>query len=319
MRRANMSTLATASLTLLYGCFALLPGTALAQDDGERSWNLGIALGQGERENPLVGGDDIDIYYVVDFSWYGERFFFDNGDLGYSLFDHHNYSINAIVTYNNERNYYNYLNGQEFGLRNLLSNSLGGGNQGLISSSTPDGSGRGDDKNESTKSDTTQIAPGISVKNTYLNENTELADRKFALNGGFEFLYIGPYGDVQAQVLTDISSTHDGQEAWLSWSKPWFTRNSEVSLTLGVEWKSQNLVGYYYGVRPDESFPGRDMYEGKSGSNSFVRLSGRYNLTDHWTLVGMVEREFLSNAIQASPIVTSSAVDTFFTGLFYQF
>jgi outer membrane protein len=86
-----------------------------------------------------------------------------------------------------------------------------------------------------------------------------------------------------------------------------------------VEWKSQNLVGYYYGVRPDEAFPGREIYEGGAGSNSFVRLAGRYNLARHWTLVGMVEREFLSSTIKASPIVTGSAVDTFFTGLFYQF
>jgi outer membrane protein len=312
MHRANMHAFAAASLMML--CTAL-PGFALAQDrEGERNWNLGIALGQGQRENPLLSGDDIDIHYVIDFSWYGERFFFDNGDLGYLLLAESNYSLSAIATYNNERNYYNYLDGQEFGLRNLISTGLGGNKGGLGTSLAPEGNGT-----DSGKNNTVEVAPGYSVDSTYLNENTELADRKFAVNGGLEFLYISPYGDVQAQVLTDISSTHDGQEAWLSWSKPWFTRNSEVSLTLGVEWKSQNLVGYYYGVRPEEAFPGRDIYEGGSGSNSFVRLAGRYSLTDHWTLVGMVEREFLSSAIKASPIVTSSAVDTFFTGLFYQF
>lgn len=312
MRRADIPAFAIASFMMLS---TALTGVAHAQDDeAGRNWNLGIALGQGQRENPLLSGDDIDIYYVIDFSWYGERFFFDNGDLGYSLFATSNYSLSAIATYNNERNYYNYLSGRDFGLRNLLSTGLGGDKGGFAPSEVPGGNGSNTDKNS-----TVELAPGFSVDGTYLNENTELADRKFALNGGVEFLYISPYGDVQAQLLTDISSTHDGQEAWLSWSKPWFTRYSEISLTLGVEWKSRNLVGYYYGVRPEESFLGRETYEGQSGSNSFVRLAGRYNLTDHWTVVGMLEREFLSSGIKASPIVTSSAVDTFFTGLFYQF
>lgn len=315
MRNPSKNALTTAALALL--C-AAVPGMALAQDaDGERSWNLGIALGHGQRENPLLSGDDIDIHFVIDLSWYGKRFFFDNGDFGYSLFEGSNYSVNAVVTYNNERNYYNYLNGQEFGLRNLLGNTGFSGNKGLV---PPDEGEKKDDEKKDPGSDTsTELAPGIWVENDYLNENTEIAGRSFAVNGGFEFLYISRYGDLQAQVLTDISSTHEGQEAWFSWSKPWFTRNSEVSLTLGVEWKSQNLVGYYYGVRPDEAFAGREIYEGRAGTNSFVRLAGRYSLTDHWTLVGMVEREFLSSAIKASPIVTGSTVDTYFTGLFYQF
>ena len=39
----------------------------------------------------------------------------------------------------------------------------------------------------------------------------------------------------------------------------------------------------------------------------------------HVSLVGMVEREFLSNAISNSPIVDKADVDTFFAGLYYQF
>src|SRR5690606_2079575 len=153
----------------------------------------------------------------------------------------------------------------------------------------------------------------------YLNASTELPDRDFAFNGGLEFLYISPLGDVQAQLLSDLSSTHNGQEAWLSWSKPWYTPNSEFTVTLGLEWKSDSLVNYYYGVRPEESFTGRPEYQGAAGTNRFVRFAARHRLGEHLSLVGMVERGFLSNAISNSPIVDRSDVDTFFAGLYYQF
>jgi MipA family protein len=287
---------------------ALASPAAQAQTD-EASWHLGVALGHGKRTNPLIGGDDIDINYVLDFSWYGEQWFFDNGDLGYTFLNEGNFSINGIITYNNERNYYNYLTGKQFGLDSLL-----GPNTSLTG--TKDQINPQDNIVKLTG--TESLLPGGTVA-YYLNENTEIAGRRSAINGGLEFLYISPYGDVQAQVLTDISSTHEGQEAWLSWSHPWYTRRSEVTLTLGLEWKSTDLIGYYFGVKPEESFIARPTYQGDSGTNAFVRLAGRYSLSEHWTLVGMIELEQLSSAITQSPIVNTAIVDTFFAGLFYAF
>jgi outer membrane protein len=120
-------------------------------------------------------------------------------------------------------------------------------------------------------------------------------------------------------VLTDVSAVHHGQEAWLSWSYPWFTHNGQFNLTLGAEWKSGNLATYYYGVTPEESFTGRPAYATGSGTNTFIRFSARHALTGHWYLAGVVEREFLSAAISNSPIVDSSHVDTWFMGLYYSF
>lgn len=289
----------------------------------ERSWSLGLALGQGARDNPLINGESIDINAVIDFSWYGERFFFDNGDFGYTLTGDNAWSLNAIATFNNERHFFNYLTGKTFGLESVLDNRFGIAGNGPLDPDT--GPRPGEPKPELPQTDGTGLTDGNSSILTglespdFLNRNTELPDRDFALNGGLEFLYISPFGDLQAQVLLDVSRTHKGQEAWLSWSKPWFTRRSEFALTLGAEWKSHNLVGYYYGVEPDEAFDGRAAYAGASGTNTFIRLAARHRLGRHWNLVGMVEREFLSKAISNSPIVDQDAVDTFFAGLYYQF
>lgn len=298
-------------------CALFCSDMLLAQDAGaERSWQLGLAVGYGERSNPLITGEDIDINTVVDISWTGERFYFDNGDLGFTLVEQRSWALNLVGTFNNERNYYNYLTGQELGLKSIVSADFNfAARQSPTSADdvpVPETFFTEQDKSEN------PALPDVVTAN-YLNRNTELPDRDFAVNSGIEFLYISPWGDIQAQVLSDVSSTHNGQEAWLSWSHPWYTANSELNLTFGLEWKSANLVSYYYGVRPEEAFFGRDEYTGGAGTNKFIRLAARHSFSPHWNLVAMIEREFLSSAIYKSPIVRSHEVDTFFTGLFYQF
>jgi outer membrane protein len=293
-------------------CLALCAGSASAQED-ERSWNLGLALGYGERSNPLISGESIDINAVFDFSWYGERFFVDNGDFGFLLAEHRNYSLNLVATVNNERNFYNYLTGSSFGLQDLVK---------ITRAVLPPSFVAGEDIVSSVATEQSFLASAGAPRGSnlaYVNANAELADRDTAVNGGLEFLHISRWGDIQAQVLTDVSSTHEGQEAWLSWSHPWYTRNNEFTLTLGAEWKSGNLVSYYYGVLPDEAFVGRAAYDAGSGTNTFVRFAARHAFSPHWHLVGMLEREFLSSAISNSPIVDDDEVDTFFAGLLYQF
>jgi outer membrane protein len=316
---------AKSSSIVLYCLMALLAGTVLpaAAADEDRSWQLGIALGAGQRSNPLVNTDAIDINAVIDFSWYGDRFFFDNGDLGYLLHENNRLAINWVATYNNERNYYNYLTGDDLGL-NILQ-SLG--DDFRFTSIAEDAATDSSLILISEEGKLIGRPPGfVASSDTDLVSalsDSELPGRSSAINSGLEMLYLSPWGDIQAQVLTDVSGTHSGQEAWLSWTKPWYfatnTGIDEVALTLGMEWKSADLVGYYYGVRPEESFPGRRMYSGSSGTNTFIRLSARHVFSDHWQAVSMLEREYLSKAITDSPVVLEDSVDTFFLGLYYRF
>lgn len=97
--------------TLLAIAVALgaLPGAALhAQapkpaEPGESPWQFGIALGYGKRSNPLVQSDDIPILVDIDIAWYGKRWFFDNGDVGRTLFDNEHLTLNTIVRVNSDR------------------------------------------------------------------------------------------------------------------------------------------------------------------------------------------------------------------------
>ncbi len=70
---------------------------------GESPWRLGIALGYGERSNPLALADDIRIGIDIDVAWFGERWFFDNGDLGFTLVDSDRYTFNLVGRVNSDR------------------------------------------------------------------------------------------------------------------------------------------------------------------------------------------------------------------------
>ena len=66
----------------------LLPAIAIA----ESPWRLGVAMGYGERSNPLLNSDDLPIVLDLDIAYFGKHFFFDNGDLGLTFTD------NELVT-----------------------------------------------------------------------------------------------------------------------------------------------------------------------------------------------------------------------------
>jgi outer membrane protein len=69
----------------------------------ESRWQLGVALGYGLRTNPLVQSDDIPIIVDLDIAWFGEHFFFDNGDLGLTFVDNDYVTTSLVGRVNSDR------------------------------------------------------------------------------------------------------------------------------------------------------------------------------------------------------------------------
>jgi len=80
---------------------ALIGTPAVAAD--ESPWRLGVALGYGERTNPLAQAEDIPIVVDLDIAWFGERFFFDNGDLGFTFSDNRLVTASVVARVNSDR------------------------------------------------------------------------------------------------------------------------------------------------------------------------------------------------------------------------
>jgi outer membrane protein len=103
--------------------------TAFAADSDSVSsidspWRLGIALGYGERSNPLALSDDITILVDLDVAWFGEHWFFDNGDLGLTLIDQDQYTLNLLGRLNSDRVFFSKTNSKFISVNNSFGESV---------------------------------------------------------------------------------------------------------------------------------------------------------------------------------------------------
>jgi outer membrane protein len=89
--------------------FAASGPDALAASQ-EPAWRLGIAAGYGERSNPLIQSQDIPVAIDVDIAWFGRRFFFDNGDVGYTFADEAAGTASLVARLNSDRVFFSKTN-----------------------------------------------------------------------------------------------------------------------------------------------------------------------------------------------------------------
>ena len=279
-------------------------------DYEERPWELGVAAGYGVKTNPLINSDDIPMYAVLNIAWFGDYLFFDNGDLGLNIYETEKLSLNLISHINNEREIFEWLNNAQLGL----------------SFSTISGDAPPSDVNENQPPDIDRpFFPIINLDELEEEQGNgfdlpvEPTKRSLAVDGGFELLYDDGWGDIQLQVMGDMTHTHKGWEVWASYAYPWKSGNWTIIPSFGVNWKSHHLLDYYYGVKKSESVKNRPAYQASSGFNSFVKLSMSYRINDHWGIVGVAEYESLSRSIRHSPIVDQDGIETLFIGLMYNF
>lgn len=76
----------------------------------ESNWRLGVALGYGLRTNPLLQSDDIPIVVDIDIAWFGDHFFFDNGDFGLTFVDNAAMTASAVARVNSDRVFFSLTN-----------------------------------------------------------------------------------------------------------------------------------------------------------------------------------------------------------------
>ncbi len=278
----------------------------------ERVWDFGIGFGYGNSSNPFVGSDDIPNHITLDVSIYGKRFFFDNGELGFTIVDKANFGINIIGTYNSERIYYSFLN--DIGI-NLISSEAGlsiAGNNPLAVIS--------DNSVLTSLPDIVPLEPGL---NPFAFGNVfapfSIPDKDLAVNLGLEMLYNTDYGNFSLQATKDASNTHLGADMIFEFSKSWQRNQWRFSSIVGGHWKSSRLLNYYYGV-DRQSNPYFDLnYQPKSGIDTFINLVANYRLTNHLSLVASIKHTNLSSSIKNSPIINESSKSIVFTGLYYRF
>ena len=263
-------------------------------------WNISLALGIGSRSNPLVGGDSLTLIVLPDVAWYGDKLYFDNGDLGYTLIDENDYSLSLVGRLNFERAYFSFLHPS-----NILLPSTG------VEAPSP---GDGTDGGEPTPppDPTEPDVPPPSID--------DIAKRDYAVDGGIQFNWFGwDHWRFSAGLMQDVSGTYKGQNGFVELSGQTFLGKLKLSGGFGLNYKSAKLVDYYYGLSSRDEVQQQFFYQGRSSINPFVKLTLAYQLTSDWQLLALARYSRLASGIKDSPLVDESATYTVYVGAAYEF
>ncbi|MBR9726424.1 MipA/OmpV family protein [Shewanella intestini] len=280
----------------LLGCF-VLPTTAMANNDCTQTqtcievdrWDLGIAVGIGSRSNPIVDHDNIPVYVAPSIAYYGNSWFFDNGNLGYSLIEREQFTINLATLYTAESGYFNDWDPSNFF---VLSNNR-----------QPVGK---------------QPSQHAMLADAYINLN-ELEHRHFTLLGSVEAFYYSRIGIFKFVLGHDILDVHNGMQGDIKWNYSIAYAQWLFDAGISTTWKSKELIQYYYGVRESENQFWHQAYQASSGWSQSAEITTRYLIDTHWDAVVALRYTKFADAITSSPLLSKGYSTTYFVGMAYKF
>ena len=247
----------------------------------EKNWRLGVALGYGERTNPLIQSDDIPVIVDLDIAWFGKRWFFDNFDLGFSLFDRPTFTTNLVARVNSDRAFFGKTN-----TRYINFSYLGGG---MLGPAVDPGSGA-------------LVEQPVKFKPP---------KRDYAIELGLEVLTDGEWGMAALRAFHEVSGTHHGYELSAEYSFRWIRGRWSIAPSVAVSYKSAALSDYYWGVHEDEATFLLPAYEVDGGIGWDAGLRTSYYVTKSVRLAMSANYERLQDSVAVSPLVETSEAKCF--------
>ncbi|QYJ85428.1 MipA/OmpV family protein [Shewanella mesophila] len=254
-------------------------------------WDIGIALGYGVKTNPLKDYDNIPIYLAPTIAYYGDNWFFDNGNIGYTLIEDEQFTINLNTSFSADSAYF-----YRWDPSNIF---ITGTNQLAIQ--------------------TPRIAGPRTLSATAEPIFNELEDRNFTLLGGIDAFIYTRIGIINLAIAHDLFDVHSGSQARLKWLYNLALDQWKVEVAATADWKSEEIINYYYGVRPSENRYWSEQYQAGSATNLGLELTTQYVINEHWELIFLARYTELGDKIVESPLVNKHNTNTFFVGTAYRF
>lgn len=257
-------------------------------------WQIGVALGAGVRTNPLEDGDHIPLVVLPDIAWYGEKAYFDNGELGYQFIDTRQWGAEAYLTIDRERAFFSFWQPA-----NVFVPDLG------FAADTPALSG-----------------PAISAEPEFARPSVSIdrvASRDWALHAGARVRwYSGSHG-LRASWEEDVSNTHDGSKAVFSYSYATEYQGWQFAISPSLIWKSDRLVNYYYGLSSRDNLPLNQFYVAQGGWQPALSVRVVKPLSKRWQFLMFSSYQRLHSSMRNSPLVRSGNIRSIFIGAGYTF
>ncbi|MDR7088875.1 MipA/OmpV family protein [Cellvibrio fibrivorans] len=265
-------------------------------------WELSLGVGAGIRTNPLEATPDIPLFLIPEVNYNGERFFIQNLDFGFILWESETQQLNLLATPSYDQVYFHRWSPSNF----------------FIDSNGFATTGKGSTDDEDlpvidTGGDKELIAPGFKDVQT-----RQLRNRRMAGLGGIEYSVTTTLVDLQLQYVTDFTGVHDGDEVRVALAKYWSTGRHQISASVGAIWQSSEVINYYYGVTGPEADL-RGTYSTDAVLTPVARVEWNYQMTERWDLRFLANYRQLPDEISASPLINDNKVITVFIGGVYHF
>lgn len=262
------------------------------------AWHLGVALGAGVKLNPLQDGDNIPYVILPDVAYYGENWYWDNAEAGYQFIQSQRISAEAFVTVNSERSLFSFWHTDN--ILSGITDSVIGSPPGEIPF-PPIGDG-GEFKGD---------GDPISVD--------EIATRKWAFDVGMRWHYYQDHGEWTLGLAADASDVYSGYQFNLTYKTAYMWGDWQLAPAISLQWKSSNLIDYYYGIDIRDSADERLHFKGKGGWQPVVTLVASKPITESWSWLLIARYRHLHKGMSDSPIVRRNNIPTAFAGVSYRF
>lgn len=260
-----------------------------------------IGVGYGELGTPIALHNSAHFNWLPQLAWYGEKFYFENGLLGFSLSEHVQEQWDLVVYPNDD------------GLLYRLNSAF---------------------------APTLAVSPIPYPSYPREISLTKTPDRHISTMAGLRYAQQWEQFDWSAQLGIDASAVHHGWELSTRINLPaiYESENFTLALDAGLTIKSASLVDYYYTpvfgeIAPVEggiygtcdvvtnlcNYAISGPYDGHTGYRSHFSFKANYEINASWSLALMYRHYYLSQSMTQSPIVTTNHYAAWFSGLFYRF
>lgn len=334
--RILLKTIPLLLLSLPMAVFADPECTATSSDCVEvGKWQVSVALGAGVRTNPVLDRKDIPLIVLPEVSYTGERFFIQNLDFGFIVWENEAHQLNLLATPSYDQVFFHRWSPGNFVVETtMIMPTNPPARQDLASEGPPPTLLGADDSPPPIVLGAEKAAPAnqgnrevplavpadsIATSAYRIVDMGQLHKRRMAALAGVEYSFGFGDWDLQAQWVHDVSDIHGGSEARLALARHYRWNRHWMAFSLGANWQSDKVIDYYYGVRPHEVPLEEGSYLGRAGVSTVARVDWRYTLSEHWSLTFTGSYRQLAGAIRGSPIVEDDNILTGFIGGVYHF
>lgn len=253
---------------------------ANAQEGEPRAWSFSLAVGTGKMGTLLREQSGTRFNVLPRFSYYGERFYIENLDLGYNLIETKHWSWDLTTQQS-----FDALLVKETGLKDAMLS-------GVFNS---------------------DINIGLPWDYDPSRFFTPSVRHLSYLGGTTLYWRNGPY-QVSTAYHKDISNVHQGS-VWQTKARYVYQQDDiSVAVTGEMRYLDNKYSDYYFGVNRNET---RSIFELLPGANWLpaLKIEASLRLTESTRLVASAKREWLPSAYEQSLLLGDRQYTQYFAGV----